>query len=75
MSQDDNWMMLPALPKLSDDNSYDSNTFDCWMWKLDKCAGLEGWTDGQKLLLFELHLCGMAERVYKVLPIVRKRKV
>ena len=29
MSQDDNWMRLPALPKLSDDNSYDSNTFDC----------------------------------------------
>ena len=73
-SQDDKIMRLPALPKFSDDDSYDSNAFDRWVQKLDKYAELEGWTDGQKLLQFELHLCGKAERVYEVLPTVRKGK-
>ena len=56
MSQDDKRMRLLALPKFSDDDSYDSNTFDRWVWKPDKYAVLEGWTDRQKLLQFELHL-------------------
>ena len=29
---------------------------------------LENWTDQEKLLQLELHLCGKAEQLYEVLP-------
>ena len=67
-------MRLPALPKFSGDDSDNGSGFDHWAWQLDKHAELEGWTDRQKLLQFELHLCGKVEWVYEVLPSEEKEK-
>ena len=73
-SPDDKRMRLPALPKFSGDDSEDGSAFDRWARKIDKHAELEGWSDRQKLLQFELHLFGKAERVYEVLPSEEKGK-
>ena len=62
------------MPKFSGEDTDDTDAFDHWARKLDKHAELEGWTDRQKLLQFELHLCGKAERVYEVLPSEKKDK-
>ena len=67
-------MRLPALPKFSGEDVDDVNAFDRWARKLDKHAELEGWSDRQKLLQFQLHLCRKAERVYEVLPSEQKQR-
>ena len=40
--------------------------------KLSKHAELQGWTDHDKHLQFELHLTGKAESVHEVLPATEK---
>ena len=60
-------MRLPALPKMNGEDKENSDSFDLWLQKLEKHAELEQWSDRQKLLQFELHLVGKAEKIYNVL--------
>ena len=59
-------MKLPALPTF-DGEGKDEGAFTRWLTKLEKHAELLRWTEQQKLLQFELHLTGHAERLCKVL--------
>ena len=61
-------LKLPALAKFSGEERDDGDTFDRWVRRLEKHAELQQWSERGKLLQFELHLVGRAERVYEVLP-------
>ena len=63
-----NRLRLPSLPKYSGDDREDVDSLRRWLAKLEKHAELLGWTEREKLVQFELHLTGRAERVYEVLP-------
>ena len=60
-------MRLPALTKMNREDRENSDSFDLWLQKLEKHAELEHWSERQKLLQFELHLVGRAEKIYNVL--------
>ena len=61
---------LPPLPDFSAENKlgHESEAYERWLRKLTKHAELQNWSEREKLLHFELHLVGKAERVYEVLP-------
>ena len=67
-----NRLKLPTLPKFTRENRDDVNSLCCWIAKLEKHAELQRLTDREKLVQFELHLAGCAERVYEVLPSTSK---
>ena len=59
---------LPSLPTFSGEESRDDEeTFDRWVWRLERHAELEQWSDREKLLQLELRLKGRAERLFEVL--------
>jgi len=61
-------LKLPTLPKFSGDDRDDVDSLKRWLAKLEKHAELQCWTEREKLVQFELHLAGRAERVYEILP-------
>ena len=71
-SQQGNRLKLPTLPKFTGEDRDDVDSLCRWLAKLDKHAELQRWTDREKLVQFELHLAGRAERVYEVLPSTSK---
>ena len=71
-SQRGNRLKLPTLPKFTGEDRDDVDSLRRWLAKLDKHAELQRWTDREKLVQFELHLAGRAERVYEVLPSTSK---
>ncbi len=62
-------MKLPALPNFSAEtqSGLEGEAYERWLRKLAKHAELQRWTGRNKLLQFELHLTGRAERIYEVL--------
>ena len=67
-----NRLKLPTLPKFTGEDRDDVDSLRRWIAKLEKHAELQKWTDREKLVQFELHLAGRAERVYEVLPSTSK---
>ena len=63
-----NKLRLPALAKFTGEDRDDVDGFVRWLRRLERHAELEQWTERQKLIQFELHLAGKAEKVYEVLP-------
>ena len=63
-------MKLPALPNFGADklSDHEGEAYGRWLRKLTKHAELQGWSEREKLLQFELHLVGRAEQIYEVLP-------
>ena len=61
-------LKLPPLPAFDGDNREDVDALSRWLAKLGKHAELMQWSERTKLLQFELHLTGRAERVYELLP-------
>ena len=61
-----NHFKLPALPKFNGDDKDAVDSLKRWLAKLEKHAELQCWTEREKLVQFELHLAGRAERVYEV---------
>ena len=46
----------------------ENGSFEQWMKRFCCHAELEKWTEQEKLLQLELHVCGKAEQLYEVLP-------
>ena len=65
---DEKPLKLPLLPTFDGANRDDIDALGRWLTKLAKHAELLRWSDHTKLLQFELHLAGRAERVYELLP-------
>ena len=63
-----NRLKLPTLPKFSGEDRDDVDSLWRWLAKLEKHAELQHWTEHEKLVQFELHLAGRAERLYEILP-------
>ena len=63
-----NRLKLPALPKFSGDDRDDVDSLKRWLARLEKHAELQWQTEQERLVQFELHLAGRAERVFEVLP-------
>ncbi len=61
-------LRLPTLPKFSGEDRDDADALPRWLRKLEKHAEVEQWSKREKLLQFESHLTGRAERTYEVLP-------
>ena len=59
-------LKLPPLPAFDGDNREDVDALGRWLAKLEKHAEFR-WSERTKLLQFELHLTGRAERVYELL--------
>ena len=61
---------VPALPNFGADklSDHEGEANGRWLRKLTKHAELQGWSEREKLLQFELHLVGRAEQIYEVLP-------
>ena len=58
-----------TLTKFSGEDTEDEGAFPRWLRKLERVAGLYKWSDGEKLVQFELLLTGRAEKLYKLLSI------
>ena len=60
-------MKLLALPNFGADklSDHEGEAYGRWLRKLH--AELQGWSEREKLLQFELHLVGRAEQIYEVL--------
>ena len=57
-SQWSNLLKLSTLPKFTWEDRDDVDLLRRWLAKLEKHAELQHWTDGEKLVQFELHLVG-----------------
>ena len=60
---DEKPLKLPPLPTFDGANRDDIDALGRWLTKLAKHAELLRWSERTKLLQFELHLSGRAERV------------
>lgn len=60
------------MPTFDGANRDDVDALSRWLAKLAKHAELLRWSERTKLLQFELHLAGRAERVYELLPASKK---
>ena len=56
-----------TLTKFGNRDTEDEGAFSRWLRKLERVAGLYKWSDGEKLVQFELLLTGRAEKLCKLL--------
>ena len=66
-------MKFPPLPSFNGESREDVDALNRWLTKLGKHAELMCWSERTKLLQFELHLAGRAERTYKLLSATDKK--
>ena len=59
--------LIETLTKFSGEDTEDEGAFKRWLHKLERVAELYKWSDGEKLVQFELLLTGRAEKLYKLL--------
>ena len=65
-------MTLPSLPRFSGEKA-ENGSFERWIKRINCHAEPEKWTEWEKLLQLELHVCGKAKQLYKVLPSEEKK--
>ena len=54
------------MTKFSGEDTKDEGECPRWLRKLERVAGLYKWSDGEKLVQFELLLTGRAEELYEL---------
>ena len=59
-----------TLTKFSSEDNEDEGAFPRWLRKLERVTGLYKWSDGEKLVQFELLLTGRAVKLHELLSAV-----